>query len=491
MNYRLTAFVLGEIVLILGVLLCVPLFIAIGFNETNTIIPYVITISICLGLGIVGVVLKPKKDKRNFKPAGGLIMCGLAWIIIGIITAIPYRISGVIPNFFDALFESFSGYSTTGASVFNSVEGGIVPKSMLFLRSYTQFIGGMGVLVFVIAVLPKNDKSSTALVRAEMPGPQFNKLVSKLRFTTRILYAIYIVLTFILVGILCACKMPVFDSFCHAFSTASTGGFSIWDDSIAHYNSLSIEIIITVFMMIFSVNFNLYFLIITGHILRALKDEEFVYMWGIYFGAVVAIVISLCAYQTYTFGQSIRYTTFQVASIMSTTGFATQDYTTWPVIAQALLAILMLLGGSAGSTAGGVKVSRIMILGKSSYVNLKKTLSPRSVKCVKINRQPLPEMTITSVENFFVLYVVLIMISTVLISIGSPYEGNDGFLTNFTAVLTCISNVGPGFAFVGPMCNYADYNGWAKIILSIDMLLGRLEIMPIIMLFNFKAWKKS
>ena len=246
MNYRLTAYVLGEILLIVGALMCIPMFMALGFHEDKTIIAYGITIAIAVALGAIGIFIRPPKDKRNLRPQSGFVMCGLAWILLALIGAIPFRISGAIPHYIDALFETVSGFTTTGSSILTDVEA--MPKSLLFWRALTQWIGGMGVLVFVIAVLPKNDKASTALAKAEIPGYQFGKLVGKLRFTSQILYGMYIVLTLILVGILCACKMPVFDSFCHAFSTASTGGFSVKNASIGAYDSVAIEVVITIFM---------------------------------------------------------------------------------------------------------------------------------------------------------------------------------------------------------------------------------------------------
>ena len=358
MNYRLTAYVLGELTLIVGALMCIPMFMAIGFHEYNTILAYGITIAITVVLGAIGLVLRPAQNQRNLRPQSGFVMCGLAWILLAFIGALPYRISGAIPNYIDALFETISGFTTTGSSILSNVEA--MPKSLLFWRALTQWIGGMGVLVFVIAVLPRNDKASTSLARAEMPGYQFGKLVSKLRFTSQILYAMYIVLTLILVGILCLCKMPVFDSFCHAFSTASTGGFSVRNASIGAYDSVAIEVVITIFMLIFSVNFNIYYMLLIGHF-KALKNEELFTMIGIYVAACITIVASLTATSTYGFGDAVRYTTFNVASIMSTTGYGTADFVLWPTITQVLLLIIMCIGGSAGSTAGGIKVTVLAI----------------------------------------------------------------------------------------------------------------------------------
>lgn len=469
--------------------MCIPLFMALGYHESHTLAAYGIAIAVCVVLGGIGLALRPPKDKRDVRPSSGFAICGLMWIVISIIGALPYRISGYVPNYIDALFETVSGFSTTGASILTNVE--IMPKSLLFWRALTQWLGGMGVLVFAISILPNSDKMSTALARAEIPGPQFGKLVSKLRFTTRILYAIYIVLTLVLVAILCCCKMPVFDSFCHAFSTASTGGFSVKNASIAAYNSVAIEVVLTIFMMIFAVNFNIYFMILIGQFLKAIKSEELICMFIIFFAAVFAITVDLSVRTTGgNVGEALRYSAFNVASVMSTTGFGTADFTGWSTLSQVILLAVMLIGGSAGSTSGGMKVSRFMIISKSSYVNLKKTLSPRAVYSAKIDKKPIGEETITSVRTFFILYIILIAASTLLVSIETAnFEGN-AFEANFTAVISCFNNIGPGLGAVGPAGSYAGYGAFSKLILCVDMLLGRLEILPILLMFSPKSWKR-
>ena len=487
MNYRLITFVLGEIALIVGALLCIPLFIALGLHE-DTPVAYAVAISVCVALGILGFALRPPKDKRDIRPSSGFAICGMFWIFIALIGALPFCISKHIPNYIDALFETVSGFTTTGASILTNVEA--MPKSLLFWRALTQWIGGMGVLVFVISILPRNDKMSTALAKAEIPGPQFGKLVSKLRFTTRILYAIYIALTLLLVAILCICKMPVFDSFCHAFSTASTGGFSVKNASIAAYNSVSIEIVITIFMILFSVNFNIYFFILIGHVLKALKNEELVWLLSIFVAVVAIITVNLCTSKTYSsVGEALRYSTFNIASVMSTTGYGTADFTTWPMLSQVLLLAVMCIGGSAGSTAGGMKVSRLIILSKSSFLSVKKTLSPRSVPCLKIDGKPIDDTTLDNVRSFFILYVLIVLISTVLVSIATPnFDGSRSlFETNFSAVIACFNNIGPGIGAVGPTGNYAGYGIFAKIV----QISRRLEILPILLLFSPKSWKRA
>lgn len=483
-------FVLGEIAIIIGALMCIPLFMAIGYHEDTTILAFGIAVGVCLVIGIVGIIVRPPKDKRDMRTTSGFAMCGLFWIFIALISAIPFRVSGYIPNYIDALFETVSGYTTTGSSILTNVEA--LPKSLLFWRAFTQFIGGMGVLVFVIALIPKNDKMSTALAKAEIPGPQFGKLVSKLRVTSMILYAIYVVMTLLLVAILCGLKMPVFDSFCTAFSTASTGGFSVRNASIAAYNSVGIEVTLTVFMLIFSVNFNVYYLILVGHFFKAVKNEELGWFFGIYFSAVAIIITNLCVSGGYTFVNALRDVTFNVASLISTSGFGTADFTKWPVLSQVILLFAMCVGGCAGSTAGGLKVSRVAMLTKSSILNIKKTLSPRSVYTVKMDGKPIDDVTLRNVQSFFLIYVIVIIISTFLVSIGQPLNGEySSFSTNFSAVIACFNNIGPGIGAVGPTGNFAGYNIFAKLVLCFDMLLGRLEIFPILLLFTPNSWKKA
>ena len=488
MNYRLTFYILAEIILILGAILLVPFFMAVGFGETSSMFGFGVTIACCIVLGGAGLFLRPKKDQRSMRPSCGMMICGLAWIVIGLIGAMPYTLSGAVPNYMDAVFETVSGITTTGASIMRDVEA--MPRSILFWRALSQWIGGMGVLVFVIAILPKKDGSATALAKAEIPGPQFGKLVSKMRFSARILYAMYVVMTLIEVAILCGLKMPVFDSFCHAMTTASTGGFSIKNASIAHYNSVGIEVTITVFMLLFSVNFNVYFMYIAGQFLKALKNEETLWMFSIYGVVVAGITASLVVSNTYaTVGESLRHASFTVASLMSTSGFVTANYETWPVVSQALLMLLMFIGGSAGSTAGGLKVSRIIILGKSSMLSAKKMMMPRAVSSVRLDGKPVDETTVHNTNRYFALYILFFVVSIILVSIDGAFTGNHGWMTHISSVITCLNNVGPGFAGVGPVCNFADLTIFSKIVLSFDMLVGRLEILPILLILYPKAWR--
>jgi len=492
MNYRYAGYLLAQMLLIVGGFMFIPFLMAILYHESHiNIISFGLTMGSCMLVGLLGCLLRPKKDQRRLSKYCGLVICGLGWILISLVSAIPYRTAGVIPNYLDAVWESISGYTTTGATVITDIES--VSKSFLYFRATTQWFGGMGVLVIMIAILSKHDKASIALAKAEMPGPQFGKLVSKLRFTTRILYSIYIVLTLILFGILVLCGMPVFDSICHAFTTASTGGFSIKANSIAAYDSVAIETVLTVFMILFSVNFNIFYLILAGQGLKALKDEELWWMIGLFVFATLACTLYLLPNENYpeydTFGESLRYSSFHVASILSTTGFSTADYTTWPIAPQFLLCFLMVIGGSAGSTSGGIKVSRFVILAKSSGAHLKKNLSPRSITSVRFNGQSMHESYLENIHHFFSLYLLIVITSVFLVACTIPSPDAEGFERSFTAVITCISNVGPGLGNIGPLYTFESFHPLAKIVLCIDMLIGRLEIYPIILLFSFKVWK--
>lgn len=490
MNYREMLFILAEIALIFAGILLIPLFVAVGLGESATIHAFGVAIVVSIVFGIIGVICRPPKGKRAMKPASAIVLCGITWIFIALIGAIPYRLSGYVPNYIDALFETVSGVTTTGSTIIRNVE--ILPRSILLWRALSQWIGGMGVLVFVIAVLPKNESAATQLAKAEMPGPQFGKLVSKLRFTAQILYVIYIVLTLLEAGILVAFKMPVFDSFCHAFTTVSTGGFSVRNMGIGSYDNVGIEVVITVFSLISSVNFNVYYLILAGQIRKAIKNEETLWMFGIYVAATIAVTLSLfiTTLNEHNFAESLRYASFQVATTMTTTGYGVTNYAGWPVFSQFVLIALMFIGGSAGSTAGGLKVSRVVILGKSSFLNVRKAMSPRSVRGVKMDGKTLTEDTVNTVQRFMVIYVLLFVTSLLLISILSPFKGSDGMVTNLSAVATCLNNVGLG---VMSLSNglFADFGYFAKIVLMFDMLLGRLELMPILLIFAPKVWKPA
>jgi len=407
----------------------------------------------------------------------------MTWLAMSAVGALPFYISGEIPSYINAFFETVSGFTTTGASILRNIEG--LSQSALFWRSFTHWIGGMGVLVFVLAIMPKSHASqSIHIMRAESPGPQVGKLVSRMRNTARILYGIYIALTLLEILSLKLVGMPWFDSVLHSFATAGTGGFSIKNASIAAYDSASVDLIISVFMTLFGINFSLFYLILTGNILQALKSEELHWYLGIIATATLLISLNILP-QYQTFLEALRYAFFQVASITTTTGFITADYEAWPIFSQSILILLMFFGACAGSTGGGIKVSRILILGKVAFRELRQQLRPRSVTALKLEGKQLDSGVVAGVMAYMSIYTFIIVISIILLGLD-----DFSYTSNFSAVITCVNNVGPGLGAVGPSRNFALYSDFSKIILSIDMLAGRLELIPIVMLLSPATWKR-
>lgn len=486
MNYKLTLNVLGIISLTVAGLMAIPFILALAYSEVATPLAFGITILALLVVGIPATLIKAKDKKLSAR--GGFLIVSLGWIYISLMGAIPFCISKAFPNYIDAVFETISGFTTTGASILTEIEA--LPKSILFWRSFTHWIGGMGVLLFIIAVLPKGDPTIVHLIKAESPGPQFGKLVSKLRFSAQITYGIYIVLTLIEVIALACCGCSAYDSFVHTFATAGTGGFSSYNASIAGLNSLAAEIVITIFMMIFSINFNLFYLLIIGHFKNVIKSEELRTLFGVFIVSAFAIGISLTVTKTVgNFGEALRLASFQSASIMSTTGFSTADYTAWPAFCQVILFVLMFIGGSGGSTAGGLKVSRIIISFKSGLRRLKTSISPKSFSPVKLDGKPITDELTNSVNNYVCMFFIIVGISTLLVSLTSPSD--FGLLENLSAVATCINNVGPGFGKIGPTGNFSSFSILSKLVLCFDMLIGRLEIIPLLLVFYPKSWIKN
>ncbi len=487
MNYRMTIYILGQIVITEAVLMLIPFFMTFGYGETGTSLAFGVTIATLLVLGIPAVIKRPKDTQLS--PRSGFLIVALSWLILSVFGAMPFTISKYIPNYLNALFETISGFTTTGSTILTDIE--LLPKSLLFWRSFTHWIGGMGVLVFVIAVLPKSNPAIVHLLKAEVPGPQFGKLVSKMRFSARILYAIYIVLTLLeMILLVCDKNVSFFDAVIHSFSTAGTGGFSNYNASVGHFGSLYVEIVITVFMLIFSINFNLFYLILLGHVSEALRSEEMRTLFFIFAASTLAISISLAVNTVYAnFGDSLRYASFQTASILSTTGFATADFSTWPAFCQTLLVALMFIGGSAGSTAGGLKISRFIIMAKSGLRNIKQACYPRKVMTLKLDKRPVaPELT-ANIGAYFLVYIAILGASTMLVSMVE--HTGFGFSTYFTSVVSCLNNVGPGLEAIGTTSNFSGFSWFSKLILCFDMLAGRLEIMPMLLLFYPKAWLPS
>lgn len=480
MNYKIISYSIGRILLVEAILLVLPAIVSVIYND-GALASFAITIAALTVTGLLSVRKKPKD--RSIYAKEGYVIVAFTWVFMSLFGALPFYLSGGIPNFIDAFFETVSGFTTTGSTILQNIE--TLPRSLLFWRSFTHWIGGMGILVFVIAIMPKTESSSMHIMRAEVPGPTVGKLVSKIGASARILYGIYCGMTAIMVVILWAGGMPLFDCLCNAFGTAGTGGFGILNSSIEGYNSVYTEIVIGVFMLLFGINFNLFYLLLIRRFKQALRSEELRCYLGIVAGAVVIIALSLIA-GNHSVGSAFRYSFFQVASIITTTGFSSTDFSTWPIIAQLTLVFLMFIGACAGSTGGGIKVSRLMILVKSGMRDIKKAINPRSVETVKVDRQAVEEPVVKGVSVFFATYVIVLAISAFIIAL----DGRD-LTTTVTSVIACIGNIGPGLGAVGPAGNFAHFSILSKTVLSFDMLAGRLELIPMLMIFTPYAWSRK
>ncbi len=466
--------------MVMALLMCLPLLMAIFCNE-QTVFAFLAAV---VGMLLLGGLLSLKRPKNTeFYAKEGLVIVAFSWIVTSLFGALPFTLSGEIPSYVDAVFEMVSGFTTTGATILSDIEG--LSKSLLLWRSFSHWIGGMGVLVFVLAVLPKTHAGqSMHIMRAEVPGPKVGKLVSRMRSTARILYGIYIVMTAIEVICLMSVGMPFFDSLLNAFSTAGTGGFCLKNASIAAYDSPAVDGIIGVFMMLFGINFTLFYLILTGNVLQALKSEELRWYVGIIGVASIAITLNIMP-QYDGFWNAFRYAFFQVSSVITTTGFITADYGLWPTFSQTILMVIMFIGACAGSTGGGIKVSRLMVLVKSSIREIRQQIRPRTVTALTMEGKPLEDKTINSVMAYMCMYVLVFAISHLIVSL-EPIS----FASTFTAVSTCMNNVGPGLEAVGPVNNFSALSDLSKIVLSVDMLAGRLELLPILVLFSPKTWQR-
>lgn len=485
MNYRLIFNLIGKVLLIETVLLIFPLVTSLVYGEFGVAIAFAITTGAALAAGLLlALLLKPKNQCLYAKD--GMIVTAFAWIVMSLVGAMPFVISREIPSFVDALFEIVSGFTTTGASILNDVEK--LSHGMLFWRSFSHWIGGMGVLLFLLAVVNRNDRS-IHILRAEMPGPTVDKLVPKAKRTALYLYAIYIVLTFVLFIMLVCGGMSVFDSLLHAFGTAGTGGFGIKNTSLGNYSAYS-QWVIAIFMLIFGVNFNLYFLLIVGKFTSVLKNSE---IW-IYVGVVVlsVTIITINIYsQCASVSKALRDSTFQVASLMSTTGYSTADFDKWPALSKGILFVLMSTGGCAGSTSGGFKLTRIIILFKKIGNDLKKTLHPRTATIVKINGEKVSNETINGVASYLAIYACIFVAVFLILSIDPYVPAASAIETNITATASAFNNIGPGFSAVGPTCSFSFYSPVSKIVLIFAMLLGRLEIYPILLALSPTTWIKK
>ena len=473
-------FVIGRILLTEAALLMLPTAVAAVYGEA--VLPFLIP---ALLLAVIGLALGLRSPKRSSLYArDGFAVVALAWVLMSVFGALPFVISGDIPHFVDAFFETVSGFTTTGASILTEIEP--LGRGVLFWRSFTHWVGGMGVLVFVMAILPMSagDGHGMHLMRAEVPGPSVGKLVSRMGDTAKILYGIYLAMTVIEIVLLLLGGMPLFDACIHAFGTAGTGGFSSRNLSVGAYDSAYFDVVIGVFMLLFGVNFNLYYFLLIKRFRDVFRSEE-LRAYLLIVGAAVAAIAADIVHIYGTVGRSLRYAFFQVASIITTTGFATADFNAWPEFSRAILVILMFVGACAGSTGGGIKVARVVILCKTSLGDMRKMLHPNAVTTVRFEGKPLTDRTIRSVHLFLTVYILIFTASVLLLSL----ERFD-LVTTFTAVAACINNIGPGLEVVGPMGNYAQFSPAAKLLLSFDMLVGRLEIFPMLLLFAPSIWKR-
>ena len=480
MNYRMIGFVIGRILLTEAALLMLPMAVAAACGEA--VLPFLIP---ALLLAVIGLALGLKAPKRSSLYArDGFAVVALAWVLMSAFGAMPFVISGDIPHFVDAFFETVSGFTTTGASILTEIEP--LGRGVLFWRSFTHWVGGMGVLVFVMAILPMSagDGHGMHLMRAEVPGPSVGKLVSRMGDTAKILYGIYLAMTVIEIVLLLLGGMPLFDACIHAFGTAGTGGFSCRNLSVGAYDSAYFDVVIGVFMLLFGVNFNLYYFLLIKRFQDVFHSEE-LRAYLLIVGAAVAAIAADIVHIYGTVGRSLRYAFFQVASIITTTGFATADFNAWPEFSRAILVILMFVGACAGSTGGGIKVARVVILCKTSLGDMRKMLHPNAVTTVRFEGKPLTDRSIRSVHLFLTVYILIFTASVLLLSL----ERFD-LVTTFTAVAACINNIGPGLEVVGPMGNFAAFSPAAKLLLAFNMLVGRLEIFPMLLLFAPSIWKR-
>lgn len=479
MNYRMLVYTIGRILLIVGLTLLIPLFVSIYYHEGITA-AYLIPIGISVLFGLPLSVIAPA-DKSIYVREG-LVIVAFSWILVSLIGGLPFFISRQIPSFIDCFFETVSGFTTTGATILSDVEG--MSQSLLFWRSFTHWLGGMGILVLTMAIFSSKDTRTTHVMKAEMSGPSADKLTSKWQFSVRILYFTYILLTVIEVVFLVAGGMPLFDSLLHAFGTAGTGGFGIKNNSLAYYDSAYIDYVIAIFMMIFGVNLSIYYLVIMRRFKSIVNNAELKWYLAIMLGVSVVIAVNIMPIYN-TFGEAFRYSFFQTSSVMTTTGYSTADFVRWPMLSQILILTVMFIGGCVGSTAGGLKVMRFMVLTKTAIQRIKKTVSPRRVMSVKINEKRLDPNFVSGIVAYFVIYIIFIGVSTLLVSLD-----NMDFTTTFTAVVASVNNIGPGLGAVGPTGNFGSFSTLSKIVISIDMLAGRLELYPVLVLVLPSTWKR-
>ncbi|MBQ8308541.1 MAG: TrkH family potassium uptake protein [Clostridia bacterium] len=481
MNYRIIVRTLGFILLFEAVFFLVPAITALCYQEEE-IFDFLASMLLCAVLGGACMLVKPKSDSMYAKE--GFVIVALSWIVMSLFGALPFWFSRAIPSYVDALFETVSGFTTTGATILPSgaaIEA--LPKSLLMWRSFTHWIGGMGVLVFIMVFLPLSGGRNINLLKAESTGASVSKLVPKMRSTARILYLIYTALT-VLQFVLLVFDMPVFDAINTAFGTAGTGGFAIKGDSFASYSAYS-QIVVTVFMILFSINFTSFYLILCGRLKEAFNTEVRTFL-GIVFAAIALITVNLCLSQYgYSIGEAILHSAFSVASVISTTGYATANFDLWPAFSKTILVLLMFIGACAGSTGGGMKVSRVIVLFKGATHEMKRILHPRQVKKITMDKHVVEHEVVRGINGYFFAYILIYIVSLLIICL-------DGFdlVTNFTGVAATLNNIGPGLGAVGPDGNFAAFSDLSKLVFIFDMLAGRLEVFPMLVLFAPSTWRK-
>ncbi|MBQ4065146.1 MAG: TrkH family potassium uptake protein [Clostridia bacterium] len=479
MNRRMILHTVGRLLQIEAALLLLPLLTGVIYAEWKVVLSFLATVAIAVGAGTIFTLLGRTKDRMIFAREGFIIVA-FAWVLMSAIGALPFVFSREIPSYVDAFFETVSGFTTTGASILTNVEA--MSHGNLFWRSFTHWVGGMGVLVFIMAIFPSESGRSIHIMRAEMPGPIVGKIVPKIRDTAKILYLIYIAMTAVLTVLLLCGGMSLFDSLLHAFGTAGTGGFGTKADSVGGYSPY-LQWVITIFMLLFGINFNLYYLILIGRARSALKSSE-LWCYLTIVGVSVAAIAQNIAPRFDTLSETVRHAAFQVSSIMTTTGFVTTNFNDWPSFSKTILIVLMFIGGCAGSTAGGIKVSRVMLLIKSIRRDVKRMLHPRSVAVVKLEGKTVDEPTIHGTVVYFAVYSVIFFLMLLLLSLN-----RFDFETNFTAVSACFNNIGP--AFGAAYASFDVFSYPAKLLLSAAMLLGRLEIFPLLVAFSPSTWTKK
>jgi len=481
MNVRVVLKILGTVLFWESILMVPSLIISI-IDNTYEINAFIISIAL---IGATGLVLKNiKTNGSKMRNREGFASVALCWLIMSMLGALPFYISGSIPSYVDAVFETASGFTTTGSSIVRDIEA--MPRGLLFWRSFTHWIGGMGILVFTLALVPSLGSRSVFLMRAESPGPSPGKLVPKIAESSKILYIIYAAMTAILIILLVIAGMPVFNSFIYAFGTAGTGGFAMDALSVGAYNNPWITWIITIGMFLFGVNFTLYYFLIKGEWKSVIKNEEFRLYSAYVLIGIILVFINVLPSFNYDISQTLMHSAFTVSSLVTTTGYATADFNLWPMFSKAVLLTLMFFGACAGSTGGGVKSIRILVLFKAFIYEIRRTIHPNSVKTVKVDGKSLDDGNLKSIMIFFFAYVAIIIIAVIIVSLD-----NFDFMTTFSAVIATISNIGPGFEAVGPMGNFADFSNLSKITMTACMIIGRLEILPVIVLFSPSIWKKQ